>query len=41
VDDIVPLERRSGDLLRHLDELSDDEVEIALQVALERSGDTA
>jgi amino acid adenylation domain-containing protein len=39
-DEIVPLERRSGDLLRHLHELSDDEVEIALQVALEQSGET-
>ena len=38
-DEIVPLERRSRDLLRHLDELSDDEVEIALQVALEQPGD--
>ncbi len=38
-DAIVPLERRSGDLSRHLGELSDDEVEIALQVALERPRD--
>jgi amino acid adenylation domain-containing protein len=41
VDAIVPLERRSGDLLHHLNELSEDEVAIALQVALEQRGDTA
>jgi hypothetical protein len=40
-DAIVPLERRSGDLLQHLNELSEDEVEIALQVALEQSGESA
>jgi amino acid adenylation domain-containing protein len=37
-DAIEPLVRRSGDLRRHLEELSDDEIEISLQLALEQSG---
>ena len=40
-DEIQPLERRSGDLSRFMDELSDDDIEIALQLALEQQGGSA
>ena len=39
-DEITPLGRRADDLARFIHNLSDDDVEIALQVALERQGDT-